>query len=57
MMIEIDGILINLQNVLYVRSGGNRNQTKIVYINGQEELVNATYKIVKMAIMKRVGIY
>jgi len=51
MMLEIDGRLINLRNVLFACSE-EKGQTKITFVDGRAITVYQDYKIVKMAILK-----
>lgn len=52
-MLEIDGKLINLRNVLFACSEGE-GVTKITFTDGRAITVYQDYKIVKTAILKLV---
>lgn len=52
-MLEIDGRLINLGNVLFAQPE-DKGQTKIVFTDGRAITVYQDYKIVKAAILKLV---
>ena len=55
-MIEIDGKLINLRNVLFACSE-DKGVTRIVFVNGKDINVHIDYKVVKMAMLKRYNSY
>tara|TARA_R100001510_G_C7593250_1_gene162268 strand:+ start:244 stop:414 length:171 start_codon:yes stop_codon:yes gene_type:complete len=50
-MLEIDGRLINLRNVLFAQPE-EKGQTKITFVDGRAITVYIDYKVVKMAICK-----